>query len=122
VNDSLQPTWGETEQLLLQLVGKPGTQVSLEVGDDHWLIVEYVEDFGYFVCGSVPAERDYFNLIDSRLGDEITEGFLAHERHSFPRHTLVGQETMLRAARTFFRSGERDPTCEWVSEPDALYE
>ena len=121
VNDCFEPTWEDAERLLLQLSDKHGTQVSLEVGDDHWLIVEHVEDFGYFVCGSVPTERDYFNLIDSRLGDGITEGSLVLERNTFPRYALVGQETMLRAAKTFFESGERDHHCEWVPEKDAFY-
>lgn len=122
VNDNLQPTWNNTERLLLQLPDKHGTQVSLEVGDDHWLIVEHVGDFGYFVCGSVPTERDYFNLIDRQLGDAITAGCLALEHNTFPRYALVAQETMLRAAKTFFESGERDQRCEWVPEKDAFYE
>jgi hypothetical protein len=96
--------------------------VSLEVGDNHWLIAEHVGDFGYFVCGIVPTARDYFNLIDSRLGDAITEGSLALERNTFPRYALVGQQTMLRAAKTFFESGERDQSCEWVPEREAFYE
>jgi len=86
VNDSLQPTWEDTERRSLQLPERHGTQVSLEVGADHWLIVEHVGDFGYFVCGSIPTERDYFNLIEAQLGDDITEGDPAFEPHSFPRH------------------------------------
>src|SRR6516164_1768005 len=108
VNDCLQPTWDETARLLMQLPEKPGTQVSLEVVDDTWLIAECVSDLGYFVCVSIANERDYFNLIDSRLGDAITDGELALERHTFPRFALVGQETMLQAAKTFFESGARD--------------
>ncbi len=122
VNDCLQPTWDDTKRLLLQLPDQHGTQVSLEAGDDHWLIVEHVGEFGYFVCGNFPTERDYFNLIDSQLGDAISEGYLAFERNTFPRHALVGQETMLGAARTFFESGERDQRCDWVPERDAVYE
>jgi hypothetical protein len=122
VNDCLQPTWDETERLLVRLSEKPGTQVSLEAADGTWLIVEYVADIGYFVCGSLATERDYFNLIDSRLGDTITEGDLAHERHTFPRYALVGRETMLRATRTFFERGQRDAGCEWVPEREAFYE
>jgi hypothetical protein len=121
VNDCLQPTWDDTEWLLLRLPDSLGTQVSLEVGDDHWLIVEHVGNVGYFVCGSVPTEHDYFNLIDSRLGDTITEGDLALERTTFPRYALVGQEIMLLAAKTFFESGERNQGCEWVPEKDAFY-
>jgi hypothetical protein len=122
VNDCLQPTWEEAERLLLRLPEEPGTQMSLEAADDTWLIVEYVGDIGYFVCSSLATERDYFNLIDSRLGDAITEGDLAHERHAFPRYALVGQEVMLRAAKAFFERGERDPSCEWVPERDAFYD
>ena len=122
VNDCFQPTWDDTERMLLQLAEKQGTQVSLEAGDDHWLIVEHVGDFGYFVCGSLPTERDYLNLIDSQLGDAIAVGYLAYERSTFPRYALVRQDTMLRAAKTFFESGERDQRCEWVPEKDAFYE
>jgi hypothetical protein len=121
VNDCILPTWDETQRLLIQLRDKPGTQVSLEVADDTWFVFEYVEDFGYYMSGCGPSDRDYFNLIDSRLGDEITQGYLAHELNSFPRYALVGQETLLRAAKTFFESGDRDPSCEWVPERDASY-
>ena len=48
VNDSLQPTWEDAKRLLLRCREALGTQVSLDVGDDHWLIVEHVGDFGYF--------------------------------------------------------------------------
>jgi hypothetical protein len=122
VNDCPHPSWDATQRLLLRLPDMHGTQVSLEAGDDHWLIVEHVGDFGYFVCGSLPTDCDYFNLIDSRLGDAISEGDLALERTTFPRYALVGQEIMLRAARTFFESGERDQRCEWVPESDAFYQ
>jgi hypothetical protein len=67
------------------------------------------------------VDREYFNLIESGLGDEITEAYLAHELYSFPRYALVGQETLLRAARTFYETGQRDPNCEWVPERDAFY-
>jgi hypothetical protein len=122
VNDILQPTWDEVDQLLLQLPVRPGTQVSLDAGDDTWLVIEYVGDLGYFVCGGLARERDYFNLIDRGLGDAIVEGDLAHERHVFPRHALVGRDTMLRAAKTFYESGQWDPGCEWVPERDAFYD
>jgi len=122
VNDHLLPTWDDAERLLLQLPENHGTQVSLEAGDDHWLIVEHVGDFGYIVCGSVPTERDCFNLIDIQIGDTIPEGDLALEPDTFPRDTLVRQKTMLRAAKTFFERGQRDPGCEWVPARDAFYE
>jgi len=104
------------------LPGNLGTQVSLEVGDDHWLIIEHVGDVGYFVCSSLPTDRNCFNLIDPGLGDAITEGWLALERYTFPRYALVGQEMMLKAARTFFETGVRDLNGEWVSGKDAFYE
>ena len=102
VNDCLLPTWGDAERRLLQLRENRGTQVSLEAGDGHWLIVEHVGDFGYIVCGSVPTERDCFNLIDTQIVDTITEGDLPLEPPTLPRYTLVRQKTMLRAAKTFF--------------------
>jgi hypothetical protein len=107
---------------LLRLQDEPGTQVSLEVDDDTFFVVEYVEGFGYYMSGCVWSDRGCFNLIESRLGDEITEGYLAHELNSFPRYALVSQETLLRAARTFYETGQRDPGCEWVPERDAIYD
>lgn len=62
--------------------------MTLEVADDHYLIIEHVGDFGYFVCGSVSTERDYFNLDNTRLGDAITEGTLAFEQNKFRRYAL----------------------------------
>jgi hypothetical protein len=77
---------------------------------------------GYIVCGSVPTERDCFNLIGTQIGDTITEGDLALEPDTFVRYTLVRQKPMLRAAKTFFERGQRDPGCEWVPARDAFYE
>ena len=51
VNDTFEPTWEDAERLLLQLPDKHGTQVCLEVGDDHWLIVEYAP------VGTTPSRR-----------------------------------------------------------------
>ena len=121
VNDCFQPTWEETHRLLLQLQDKPATQVSLEVDDDICFVVEFVEGFGYYMIGCGTSDRDYFNLIESRLGDDITEARLAHELMSFPRYTLVSEDILLRATKTFFESGVRDPSCEWVLERDAHY-
>jgi hypothetical protein len=68
------------------------------------------------------TERDCFNLIDTQIGDTITEGDLALEPDTFPRYTLVRQKTMLRAAKTFFERGQRDPGCEWVPARDTFDE
>jgi hypothetical protein len=73
------------------------------------------------MTGCAPSDRDYFNLIESRLGDEITQGDLANELNSFPRYALVSEETLLRAAKAFYETGQRDPNCEWVREKDANY-
>jgi hypothetical protein len=121
VNDCFNPTWDLTQRLLIELQSRPGTQVSLHVDDDTCLIIEFVEGFGYYAIGSWPSDRDYFNLIESRLGDEITEGHLAHELICVPRHTLVSQATLIRAAKTFYDTGERESTCEWVTENEAHY-
>jgi hypothetical protein len=51
---------------------------------------------------------------------DVTEGDLALEPDTFRRYTLVRQETMLRAAKTFFERGQRDPGCAWVPERDAF--
>lgn len=122
VNDCFDPTWEVTQQLLLELQHKPGTQVSLEVDDETWFVIEYVKGVGYFMSGCSPSDRDYINLIDSQLGDEITEGTLAHEPNLFPRYALVGEDLLLQAAKTFFEFGIRDPNCEWVPESDAFYD
>jgi Immunity protein Imm1 len=122
VNDCFHPTWEETQPLLLGLRDRPATQVSLEVDDEVFFVIEYVQGAGYFMSGCGPSDREYFNLVESSLGDEVTPGALAHENRSFPRYALVGAETLLRAARTFFETGQRDPTCEWVPERDAFYD
>jgi hypothetical protein len=122
VNDCFHPTWQETQRWLLELQANPATQVSLQVGDDVFFVIEYVQGGGYFMTGCGPSDRDYVNLVDRTLGDEITPGTLCHETYLFPRYALVGPDTLLRAARTFFETGERDPTCEWVPERDAFYE
>jgi hypothetical protein len=122
VNDCFQPTWEDTQQLLLRLQDQTATQVSLTVDEDVFLVIEYVQGPGYFMSGCGPSDRDYYNLIDSSLGDEITVGALALENYCFPRYALVGQVTLLQATKSFFETSKRDSTCEWVPESNAFYE
>lgn len=122
VNNNRSPSWDETERLLLELQHKPATQVSLETDSNSFLVIEYVQGLGYYASGCAHGDRNYFNLIESRLGDEAVEGYLVHQRHLFARYALVGQEAVLRAAKRFFEHGDRDPGCEWVLECDVTYD
>jgi hypothetical protein len=121
VDDCVEPTWEETQLLLLALPDRPSTQVILAVDNDTWFVVEYVQGAGYFMTGCGPTDREYFNLVDLGLGDGITPGVLAHEDNLFPRYALVGPDLLLRAVRTFFETGQRDPTCDWLPETAAYY-
>ncbi|MBP3956074.1 hypothetical protein J8F10_12350 [Gemmata sp. G18] len=122
VNNNLQPSWAETERLLLELQHRPATQVSLEADSNAFFVIEYVQGLGYYMSGCAPSDRDYFNLIESRLGDEAVEGRLVHEQYFFARYALVSQDVVLRAAKRFFEHGDRDPGCEWVPERDVTYD
>jgi hypothetical protein len=44
VNDCFEPRWEDAERLLLALPNNHGTQLSVEAGDDPWLIVEHDGD------------------------------------------------------------------------------
>lgn len=44
VNDCFHASWDDTRRLLVGLSDEQGTQVSLDAGEGHWLIVEYVKN------------------------------------------------------------------------------
>jgi hypothetical protein len=114
------PTWDAVRSRLVGLTD--GRSVSLDVDDDSFLIVLFVADLGYLVNGCAPGERDYFALVERGLGDDIVTAFDGGDTRTFPRHAFVSPALMLRVAERYYRTGERDPDCEWVDDRNATYD
>jgi hypothetical protein len=107
----------------LHLVGlKDSETVTLTAGQGAWLIVLFIADLGYLVTGSGKREKDYFTLIERSLGDDPVSAFDGGNMNEYPRHTFVSQPLMLKAAEVYYRTGQRDPNCEWVPAEDAVYD
>jgi hypothetical protein len=113
-------TWEEVQSRLLGL--RDGESISLDADDESWLIVLRISEFGYLVTGCGIGERDYFTLIERSLGDEPVSAFDGGDTRIFVRYAFVSESVLLRVARTYFQTGERDRGYEWVLDGDAIYE
>jgi hypothetical protein len=99
-----------------------GKSVTVDGNDDTWLIVMFFAERGYLVVGHASNDKEYFNLIDRRLGDDIVTAFDGGDTRQFPRYVFIGEPLLLKAVETFFWSGRRDETCEWVNDREATYD
>jgi immunity protein Imm1 of predicted polymorphic toxin system len=119
-DDHEAPTWEVVRDHLLSMQDEKG--VTLAVDDETCLIVYYFSGLGYFVSGQAVGDRDYSNLIERSLGDEPVSAFLGGNTNECPRHAFVPSSTLLKAVETYYRTGQRDPDCEWVLAQDAIYD
>lgn len=113
------PAWEVAEDRLLGLQDEEA--ISFHVDDDTWLIVLHAAGLGYRVTGCGIGERDYFTLIDRRLGDEPVTAFDGGNTNEYPRYSFVSEPLLLTALKTYYDTGQRDSDCEWVPERDSIY-
>ncbi len=118
--DLEDPEWEQAKEILSGI--PDGRTVSVDADDEHWLIVLHIAELGYLVTGSQEGDGDYFTLIDRSLGDDPVTAFDGGNTHEYPRFSFVDYPMMLQAVETFFRSGHRDKSFEWVPEEDAVYD
>ncbi|QEL16460.1 Imm1 family immunity protein [Limnoglobus roseus] len=121
ISDSEQsPTWERVQERLLAL--KHEKTLTLDVDDDTFLIVLFTEPVGYLVSGCGVGDKDWHTLIDRSLGDDIVTAFDGGDTRSFPRYVFVDAPLLLKAMETYYRTGERDRTCEWVETDQTFYD
>jgi hypothetical protein len=119
--DQLQaPAWEVAKARLLAL--RDEESLSFGVDDDTWLVVLYIAALGYLVTGCAVGERDYYTLTEPALGDEPVTAFDGGDTHVYPRHVFVSASLLLKAVQTYYLTGTRDASCDWVSDRDAVYE
>jgi hypothetical protein len=114
------PAWEAAKRQLLALAD--GEAVSLSAGEDAWLIVLHIEALGYLVAGCGDGEKDFHTLIERVLGDEPVAAFDGGNTNIYPRYVFVSAPHMLKAVQTYYCTGARDTSCDWVLDRDAVYE
>jgi hypothetical protein len=119
LDDQEAPQWEIFKTRLLGM--QDGTSLSLNVDDDTWLVVLYIADVGYLVGGCALGDRDYYSLIESSLGDDPVTAFDGGNTNEYPRFAFVSQAVLLKAVETYYLTGQRDVSCEWVLAQDAVY-
>jgi hypothetical protein len=119
VDNKDAPPWDIVKERMLRLPGSGS--MTLSVDDDTWLIVLHISKLGYMVTGSGIGEKDYFTLIEPSLGVDPISAFDGGNINDYPRHTFVSEPLLLKATEFYYRTGQRNPECDWVPEEDAVY-
>ena len=114
------PSWEVAKARLLAL--KDGEDLAFAVDDDNYLVVLYIAAFGYLVSGLGVGERQYHTLIERGLGDDPVTAFDGGNTNVYPRYVFVSNPLLLKALETYYFTGTRDKSCEWVLDRDAVYE
>jgi hypothetical protein len=114
------PSWETAKARLLALAD--GESISLGVDEDTWLIVLHIDAFGYLVTGCGEGEKDYHTPIERASGDEPVTAFDGGNTNIYPRYVFVSAPLMLKAVQTYYFTGARDTSCDWVLDRDAVYE
>jgi hypothetical protein len=114
------PSWEVAKTRLLAL--RDGESVSFAVDDDTWLIVLYIDAFGYLVTGCGQGELDYYTLVEPALGDEPVTAFDGGNTNIYPRYVFVSSPLLLKAVQTYYLTGTRDTSCDWIPDRDCVYE
>jgi hypothetical protein len=120
VENATAPSWDVAKSRLLAL--PDGDTLSFGVDDDTWLIVLYIAALGYLVTGCGAGELNYYTLIERVLGDEPVTAFDGGNTNTYPRYVFVAESLMLKAVETYYITGMRDKSCDWVLDCDAVYE
>lgn len=113
------PSWEEVEQQFIGL--KNNGFWSLSVDDNTAMVILLIAEFGYLVSGQAVGDIDFYTLIDSTLGDDPVTAFDGGNTNEYPRYAFVSTPLLLKAMKTYYFTGQRDETCEWVLSEDTMY-
>jgi hypothetical protein len=120
VGNQLATSWEDAETQLLSL--QDVDSVCFRVDDETCLIVLYIAAYGYYVVGSGEGELDYYALVERDLGDEPVTAFDGGNTNVYSRYVFVSLAAMLQALRTYYFTGTRDASCDWIDDRNTRYE
>ena len=113
---SMEPTWQQVTDAIDRL-GEEGSSMLLLAGEEDvpHLCIGGGED-GQYILYVTHADGKFYSAVDPKGGDEPVQVRTGGEVREFPARLCVGEATVLRAARTFFETGELDKTVAWSDE------
>lgn len=113
-----QPSWPQVERSIRRLDESQYTEASFSRDDGSYISVAGGNGRFLVYIGSAPADEEaYYTLADPEKPEKAMEQLVTGgQRSKLPARTVVGLETALRAARTFFDTGMRDPDLSWIDE------
>lgn len=121
---SLHPEWATVESHVRALASGQTKSLSLglsETGSDTYFIACFVKPSGIYVSARGQADLDDFQLFDPNEPDELVNCVMGGRAGSVVgRGSIVDQESVMRAARTYFETGVREPTLNWRPSLEAL--
>ena len=115
--ETINPTWDQVKQAILNLDGRTRTTVLLtnQAINDHYLGISGQWD-GSFMVNTTPDNHDFFSLVDSSRSTRKVTVFVGGQDVELEEQKCVPLEWALEAAEHFFHTGERKPTMNRVSD------
>jgi hypothetical protein len=110
--DCHDPTWEQIEACIRRLDGERFTEVSLNDGDMSGIMITGGFD-GRLMCERLHPDRNWL-LIDPDKSDRVQVEILVNGPKDFPEQYIVDPDTVIRATKTFFETGERDERFTWI--------
>ena len=119
MDGEIDPSWDSVRTALALLPSKgPDQGLSLEIGDNSWIIIYYVPDYGFLITIAAVGERDYFTLVNSLLGSECKKVWCAGEYMLRQRFVFVDKNRAEQSLKHYYETGFRDQTLEWMRDDD----
>lgn len=115
--ETLDPTWDQVRQAIVDLDGRMRTTVLLknQSCEDHYLGISGKWDGRCFV-NTTPNNYDFFTLVDSTRPETKVTVFMGGQDVDCEQRKCVSLDWALEAAEHFYHTGERKPGMNWVSD------
>ncbi len=117
VNDEqLVPhSWDAVRAEILCLRSRPHTTIFLG-GRNGQMMMEFVEDKGYYISSFGEGELEEWLAVDSNLSGDWIEVDISGHVDDVPRRVLVSEAIALDVAKEFYGSGKRTQGQSWVKQ------
>lgn len=110
------PTWQELSQAIDRL-GEAGRSMILLAGEEEvpHLCIGGGKN-GEYILYVMHADGKCYAAVDPEGGEEPVAILVGGDLKEFPARMCVGEATVLRAAKTFYRTGDLDESVAWSDE------
>ena len=113
--DRARPAWRDVSAALRRLDGRTRTTAMLFLTEDAYLAVGGGPDRFLVFATDDNLTFHYLLRPGRRRGGEVSL-VIGGQRSDYAASRVVNRDVMLRAARTYFHSGARDPELKWEED------